>query len=502
VLVAAAAIVVVNAAWAPTLHAQSSVLARPGWATGGTPTDPASQIAADEKYARADCAANTLLLFRVRGSGEQAGSDKLGAWAFAAGQAAIKKGWRVRDMQGDYPAPNLPTLTVNIAHDAAALKRYRDVATNSWPSMKTTLIAAYNRCPQRKMLIAAYSQGALVMRYVIRSLPSNVRAQVAQVDLLGDPTADTKVDTNLQHPTYLGGRLTDGIDTKAARTTHVGLFQQTPYPADIAPRTYQYCLPNDWVCDFNPISILRAGRKAHEHYDWAGIGRQASTLLRGWSQPTTGRGQAVPANLRPRLLALASKCATTVLQPGNISTDGNCDFPPGYFATDPNLRPLRDVVSLCTAFAPTSAGRLQAVELDHVATVAREHYASLGCYWSSEGHPDLQCDYGCEAASAKSGVWLNLQVPYPGNSIDARPYCAQQPWCTWVFTWGQAAGGADGGSRSDSWGTHQSNGILTFERRGSRQGVLAHRSSDQLLLRAATQALSLRMPTQCSVPCG
>ena len=261
--------------------------AQPGWATGGAPADPASQVSADERYARADCAANTLLLFRVRGSGEDAGSDKLGAWTFAAGRAAIKKGWRVRDMQGDYPAPNLPALT-QVIRDPATLKHYRDVATNWWPSMKNTLVAAYNRCPQRKVLIAGYSQGALILRYLIRNLPDAVRNQIAQVDVLGDPTADTKVDDSLQHSADLGGRLTDGVDTKVARITHAGFFKQTAYPADIAPRTFQYCLPNDWVCEFNPVSILRAGRKAHEHYDWAGIGRKAANVLKAWNASTTG----------------------------------------------------------------------------------------------------------------------------------------------------------------------------------------------------------------------
>ena len=264
--------------------------AKPGWATGGSPADPLSQYVADARYAARECAPNTLLLFRVRGSGEVPGSrtnDHLGIWTRAAGEAAIRKGWRVRDLQADYEAPKLPLDEVverlknyDLIGVWKALAIYRDVAKVSWRNVRGTLVSAYERCKQRKIVVSGYSQGALVLRYVLPNLPGYVRAQIQHVDLVGDPTADKRVDGSLGHPAALGGRATDGMDTQAARVTHLGRFKQTRYPQYYEDKTSQFCLPNDPVCDFNPISFLRAGRNAHSRYQWANIGRAAVVNLR------------------------------------------------------------------------------------------------------------------------------------------------------------------------------------------------------------------------------
>lgn len=231
-----------------------SVLAPPGWAPGGSPSSPVSQFAADARYAQAECGPNTLLVYRVRGSGESPGTDKLGAWTFALGSAAIAKGWLVRDLQADYSPPPVPLDAVKdlvLGPVLGAIKiwgavaPYRDVATISWPAMRSALIAAYDRCPQRKIVIAGYSQGALVLRYLIPNLPAYLRARIVQVDLLGDPTADTKVDGPIKHPSQRGGRLTNGVDTWAGRLLHLGFFHQTAYPSDVASRTDQFCLAYD-----------------------------------------------------------------------------------------------------------------------------------------------------------------------------------------------------------------------------------------------------------------
>lgn len=267
-------------------------LASPGWAAEGSPSSPASQFAADAKYASAECAENTLLLYRVRGSGELPGSDKLGYWASALGAAAIAKGWRVRDLQASYEAPKVPldevvhsVYSLNPAISAVkiwkALATYRDVAKISWPAMKSTLVTAYHRCPQRRIAVSGYSQGALVLRYLVRNLPPEVRAQIVEVDLVGDPTADKTVDVPLRHPSQLNGRVTNGVDTTATRLIN-GFFHQTAYPADISAKTAQLCAPYDLVCDFNAVNVAAYARNAHGHYDWSGVGRFAASSLRSW----------------------------------------------------------------------------------------------------------------------------------------------------------------------------------------------------------------------------
>ena len=279
----------------------SAGLAKPGWAEGGDPTNPYSQVAADQQYAAKECAANTLLVFRVRGSGETPGSpdrDRLGAWTAAAGNAAIAKGWRVRDMEASYPAPSLPlfqlgvdvaTAVVNknlvaLAHAVKTIKDYRDVASQSWSGVRDQIVGAYNRCPERTILLAGYSYGGIVLRYVVRNLPPEVQAKIAHIDLVADPTEQGSIDSQMQHTGGLGARWTpEGIDTWPARRVNP-FFKQTHYPDDVAGRTTQYCVPYDLVCEANPVNFAAfpGESKRHTSYQWQQIGRQAASTLRAW----------------------------------------------------------------------------------------------------------------------------------------------------------------------------------------------------------------------------
>ena len=82
------------------------------------------------------CTSNSVVLFRVRGSGEATGTDKLSQWAAAARVALEDKGWKVTSLQGNYDAPKLPSLSsvppMPMAGVILAMKRYRDIATNQW----------------------------------------------------------------------------------------------------------------------------------------------------------------------------------------------------------------------------------------------------------------------------------------------------------------------------------------------------------------------------------
>jgi Cutinase len=287
-----------RAGWAP--NEEWSV--RPG-------QQPAEQLKADARYARRNCASNTLLLYRVRGSGAHPGldnfgkdprGDKLGEWMWGLGTAAIAKGWQVRDLQADYPAPTVPLVksfvdvlangsrsngAAALASDAVDLyrtwKRYRDVASKSWPKVAQTLVEAASFCRDRRIIVAGYSLGALVLRYVMPRLPTSVARQIVAVDLFGDPTEDPRVDKGFHHPIQAKGHVTDGVDTLISRVTHFGFFQQHPYPPELVRKTSQYCLSYDLVCDFNPVNIGAAitGHKAHDRYPFASVGREAAAIL-------------------------------------------------------------------------------------------------------------------------------------------------------------------------------------------------------------------------------
>lgn len=310
------------------------------------------------------------MLFRARGSGETPGKDKLGRWAYAAGTALIAKGWRVRDMQADYSAPPVPLeeIAADVADNgisnglrkgALRLKHYRDVATDEAPSVRAQLEGTYDRCPQRRILLAGYSQGAILLRTVVPKLRKAVRAQISTVDLLGDPTADQRVDSELNHtpsgaPLYARqtGR---GLDTavNSARVT----FKQTPYPA--AGRITQYCTPYDLVCEVNVVNAARAASKiiaAHQAYDFAGIGRFAAAALPAMAseaapetQPASGPAEeapvAAPPIPAPRTFQAqqGSRGVNTFTNPYNASGLG------------PRIAPAQWVEVACKLYAPQIA---------------------------------------------------------------------------------------------------------------------------------------------------
>ena len=267
----------------------SASAVEPGWAPRGHPSLPNTQYIADAALGAspAECGPNAIVLFRVRGSGEEYGSptkDKLGQWTGALGNALIRRGWRVRDLQARYSAPAVPIAQAGLAAARrnpaavyAIIKSYRDVASREWSSVRSDLIAVARRCSQRKIAIAGYSQGGIILRYVLTRLPVDVQNQIVSVDLVADPTADKNADSGLRtSPRDPDSRHTGaGIDTLGARINP--FFEQRPYPARLAFRTFIYCTDSDIVCDARRATVtslqnwVLVGR-IHTSYGFGGIG--------------------------------------------------------------------------------------------------------------------------------------------------------------------------------------------------------------------------------------
>jgi uncharacterized membrane protein YgcG len=276
-----------------TADAQGTLPA--GWAPGGNPDSAKSQVQADDTSMPSFCASNSILLFRARGTGESYGSDRLGAWTSAAGDALIAKGWNVRDMQAVYDAPPLPvlgswqnvakTLLFGVGGVAQQVIAYRNVAKSEWQQVANQLNHAYDICPQRKIIIAGYSYGALLLRYVIPHLANSpVLRQIVHVDLVADPTAQGSVDTELAQDGPSPRRTTgSGLDTWAGEVVHHGEFRQASYPTSIASKTFQYCISYDVVCDTNPTNLtpwnLASEDGRHTSYPWRTIGAFAAESL-------------------------------------------------------------------------------------------------------------------------------------------------------------------------------------------------------------------------------
>ena len=79
-------------------------------------------------------------------------------------------------------------------------------------------------CPNTKMVLGGYSQGAAVMDLTSNQLPAQVGNHVAAVALFGNPSTSSSYSRNL------------GVD------------QITPINAAYQSKTDAICLPNDIVC--------------------------------------------------------------------------------------------------------------------------------------------------------------------------------------------------------------------------------------------------------------
>jgi cutinase len=79
-------------------------------------------------------------------------------------------------------------------------------------------------CPNTKMVLGGYSQGAAVMDLTTNQLPAQVGNHVAAVVLFGNPS------------------------TSSSYSRQLGADQITPLNAAYQPKTDAICLPNDMVC--------------------------------------------------------------------------------------------------------------------------------------------------------------------------------------------------------------------------------------------------------------
>lgn len=318
------------------VHAGGSAKPLPaGWAPGGRASDPQSQVKADTT-----CGPNSVLLFSARGSGDKYGADfghnRIGQWTQFAGHVLGHRGWSVRDLQAIYPAPPVPfaklaaaVVAGSPAGAALVLKDYRDAVSSSWRSVKEELVAAHRRCPSRPILLAGYSQGGILLRYVIPSLERAILRKIVSVDLFADPTEQGAVDSGLQHPANLDGLLTtDGIDTWAGSAVHAGTgFRQRSYPGQLHSRVFQYCITNDFVCNLtlsnvgDPENVAVEG-KTHASYAFGHVGVVAAERVGYYGQTIINfkTGRIGPLRLN------RSRAAAIIAFAGKPDVRGTGDF--------------------------------------------------------------------------------------------------------------------------------------------------------------------------------
>lgn len=177
----------------------------------------------------------------ARGSDEPPGVGTTGQ-AFIDALRAQSPGKSISVYAVNYPASGdfankavFPATMFDGVGDAAA--RVRATAAN---------------CPNTKLIVGGYSQGAAVAAYATADLPADVQSRIAGLVLFGKPSP--------------------------------GLLSQYGAPAaNISPaymgKSLDLCAPADSVCDGSPTSLL--GSLAHATYPYNGLTEAAASAAAG-----------------------------------------------------------------------------------------------------------------------------------------------------------------------------------------------------------------------------
>lgn len=217
-------------------------------------------------------AQDLVVIVTVRGSGELPLGGQLSKQYYPAlARELVNRGYRVSGYEVAYEALGTEAILGRIPE-------YVRSAVGSGPKVARQLTALVRRCASRKVVVGAYSQGAITLRSAFVDLAprTDIWRGFAQIDLFGDGSASREADAGMPNgPTPLikfpARRATMGVwlysrnATAAARTdlakavavifradnleAIASLKVPTSYPTALKPRVDRYCMVEDIVCD-------------------------------------------------------------------------------------------------------------------------------------------------------------------------------------------------------------------------------------------------------------
>ncbi|MGZ4542666.1 MAG: cutinase family protein, partial [Mycobacteriaceae bacterium] len=140
-------------------------------------------------------------------------------------------------------------ITVNTDHWAA----YSDSVQSGIDELEIELLTDIRQCPSEKIILAGYSQGAMIIHLALTDLeatsPSDIApSHIASVVLLADAAS---------LPAPEGRSWGTKSDSGEGVWTYVPGVKHTDLPSALAGNTSVYCDTNDLVCDFQgPRSVI------------------------------------------------------------------------------------------------------------------------------------------------------------------------------------------------------------------------------------------------------
>ncbi len=187
-----------------------------------------------------------VIFVGVRGSGEAPGHGPTVWDAFTTLEETVGSHRIAQRWLGD-PYPALGTEAIRT--DIFTLRQdYAESVTAGQDALEQYLIQVTNKCDSW-IVLAGYSQGALVIRLALESLANHgyILSEIGGIALFGDPARSTD----------------DAIDNWGGANDEPGVFHKFIRSVAPVPLTRgfsgSWCLPDDGVCEVNSIFDLTPG---------------------------------------------------------------------------------------------------------------------------------------------------------------------------------------------------------------------------------------------------
>lgn len=204
----------------------------------------------------------------VRGSGEATGlGDTVGA-VYKAYAKQTKQKTSVYAL--DYPATSVP-----IFNPGVTVASFVNSVHTGKKSLTKYINEQRKACPQQKLVIAGFSQGALIVSSTLNQLPASTLKSISGVALLGDPNFI---------PEFKGAVGNFNPNHRGIASSFTAAFRSMNYvPSGIANKTRSYCLAYDPVCNNSIASswhcFVMDAVCSHALYASKGHTTQAGTFL-------------------------------------------------------------------------------------------------------------------------------------------------------------------------------------------------------------------------------
>lgn len=178
-------------------------------------------------------------------------------------------------------ASPLPNAQANaIADYVIRIRQWFNGLDNGVQYIRQVVNGRASRCPDERVVLAGYSQGAMAIHRALDQLKAAGRPdllnRVAGVGLVADGDAT---------PHASGTRLGTALDRAEGIATYLGRNSGHDLPPGVGSRSVSLCDKSDLVCDFNVFTLLhyQRGTDVHTTYGQArleAVGQRLFALVR------------------------------------------------------------------------------------------------------------------------------------------------------------------------------------------------------------------------------